>query len=302
MKKWLLGYLLICFSVATQAQSFKPSTELGVFMGTSYYIGDLNENHFELAQPALGLIYRNNLNRRFTLKASAWSGELRGNDKLNNVDTAKINRNLHFRSPIMELSGQIEFNFFEYETGNNRYPFSPFIFTGISFFKHNPQARRYDTENPFDRDGYGTNNEWVELQPLGTEGQNSAHYPQKDPYTLTQIAIPLGVGIKWSLGEKFSLVAEYGMRKTFTDYLDDVGGTYADPQYLAMEDMIAAQLSDRTIALQDFLTNNPTADITVWSQNTDKQRANPNGWNDWYTFAGITLSFKIVKTPKVCQF
>lgn len=302
MKKWLLGCLLICFSVATQAQSFKPSTELGVFIGTSYYIGDLNENHFELAQPALALIYRNNLNRRFTLKASAWSGELRGNDKVNNVDTAKINRNLHFRSPIIELSGQIEFNFFEYETGSNRYPFSPFIFTGISFFKHNPQARRWDTENPFDRDGYATSNEWVELQPLGTEGQNSTHYAEKDPYALTQIAIPLGVGIKWSLGEKFSLVAEYGMRKTFTDYLDDVGGTYADPQYLAMEDMIAAQLSDRTIDLQDFLANNPTADITVWSQNADKQRANPNGWNDWYTFAGITLSFKIVKTPKVCQF
>jgi len=301
MKKWLLGCLLICFSVAIHAQSFKPSTEVGIFMGTSYYIGDLNENHFELAQPALGLIYRNNLNRRFTLKGSAWSGELRGNDKINNVDTAKINRNLHFRSPIMEISGQIEFNFFEYETGSNRYPFSPFIFTGISFFKHNPQARRYDTKNPFDRDGYGTSNEWIELQPIGTEGQNSAHYPEKDPYALTQIAIPLGVGVKWSLGEKFSLVAEYGIRRTFTDYLDDVGGLYADPQYLAMEDMIAAQLSDRTIDLQNFLANNPTADITVWSQNAGKQRANPNGWNDWYTFAGITLSFKIVKTPKVCQ-
>ena len=102
-------------------------------MGTSYYIGDLNDNHFELAQPALGLIYRNNLNRRFTLKASAWAGEIRGNDKINNIDTAKIIRNLHFRSPIMELSGQIEFNFFEYETGSKRYPFSPFIFAGISF-------------------------------------------------------------------------------------------------------------------------------------------------------------------------
>ena len=202
IKKLLLGCLVICFSVATQAQSFKPSTEVGVFMGTSYYIGDLNDNHFELAQPALGLIYRNNLNRRFTLKASAWAGEIRGNDKINNVDTAKIIRNLHFRSPIMELSGQIEFNFFEYETGSKRYPFSPFIFSGISFFKHNPQARRWNTENPFDRDGYGSSNEWIELQPLGTEGQNSVHYPGKDPYSLTQIAIPLGVGIKWSLRRK----------------------------------------------------------------------------------------------------
>ena len=37
----------------------------------------------------------------------------------------------------------------------------------------NPQARRYDTDNLFDDDGVGTNNEWVDLQPLGTEGQFS---------------------------------------------------------------------------------------------------------------------------------
>ena len=87
--------MLTCFTVVVQAQTFKPSTEIGAFFGTSYYIGDLNDNHFGLAQPALGLIFRNNLNRRFTLKASAWSGEIRGNDKINNVDTSKIIRNLH---------------------------------------------------------------------------------------------------------------------------------------------------------------------------------------------------------------
>ena len=101
IRNWFLGCFLICFSLEINAQTFKPSTEIGAFMGTSYYIGDLNENHFELAQPAIGLIYRNNLNRRFTLKASAWTGEIRGNDKINNVDTSKIRRNLHFRSPIM---------------------------------------------------------------------------------------------------------------------------------------------------------------------------------------------------------
>ena len=232
IKKWLLGCLVICFSVASQAQSFKPSTELGVFMGTSYYIGDLNDNHFELAQPALGLIYRNNLNRRFTLKASAWAGEIRGNDKINNVDTAKINRNLHFRSPIMELSGQIEFNFLNMKQVTIAILFLHLFLLEFLFSSIIHKQEDMNTENPFDRDGYGSSNEWIELQPLGTEGQNSVHYPGKDPYSLTQIAIPLGVGIKWSLGEKFSLVAEYGIRKTFTDYLDDVGGTYADPQYL----------------------------------------------------------------------
>ena len=81
IKKWLLVCLCACSAHLVNAQSFNPYTEVGVFLGSSYYIGDLNENHFELAQPAVGLIYRNNLNRRFALKASAWSGELRGSDK-----------------------------------------------------------------------------------------------------------------------------------------------------------------------------------------------------------------------------
>ena len=302
IKKLFFLLLAIGFYSATQAQSFKPSSEVGVFLGTSYYMGDLNENHFSQAQPALGLMYRRNFNRRFTLKASAWKGELRGNDKLNNVDTAKINRNLHFKSPVVELSGQVEFNFLPYETGSQKYPFSPFIFTGISFYQFNPQAREFDTQNPFDNDGVGTSNEWVELQPLGTEGQHSTHYPEKDSYLLQQFAIPLGVGFKLSLGEKFSMVAEYGVRKTFTDYLDDVGGTYADPQFLYMENQAAANLSDRTLASQYYMLANPGADITSWTANVGKQRADANNWNDWYVFAGITLSFKIVSTPKVCQY
>ena len=177
-------------------------------------------------------------------------GELRGSDKLNDTDTAKFNRNLHFKTPLYELSGIIEFNFFPYETGSLRYPFTPYIFTGISMFSFNPQARKFDTENPFDNGGNQTNNEWLDLQPLGTEGQYSSQYPEKDPYQALQFAIPIGMGLKASLGDRFSMSVEYGIRKTFTDYLDDVGGFYASPQYLAMESIDAATLSDRSIDLQ----------------------------------------------------
>ena len=119
---------------------------------------------------------------------------------------------------------------------------------------------------------------------------------------LQQFAIPLGVGFKLSLGEKFSMVAEYGIRKTFTDYLDDVGGTYADPFYLNKDDQTAANLADRTLAFQYYLLADPGADISSWTENVGKQRADANNWNDWYVFAGITLSFKIVSTPKACQY
>lgn len=300
IKKLFLLCLIFVTYTSTQAQSFNPTTEIGVQFGGSYYIGDLNDDHFSLTQPAMGIAYRKNLDRRFTLKGAVWAGEIRGNDKINNVDTAKINRNLHFKSPIYEVSGQIEFNFLEYETGNWRFPFSPFVFTGISFFHFNPQARRYDTQNPFDRDGEGTSNPWTELQPLGTEGQNIV--PGKEPYMLSQFSIPLGVGFKLSLGENINMMLEYGIRKTFTDYLDDVSGTYVSPAdlYGHDSDQTTVELSDQSLSLQDYVQNG--GDIKTWDQNTGRNRGNENTWTDWYSFAGLTLSFKIIKTPKVCQY
>lgn len=271
-------------------------------LGTSYYIGDLNDQHLRLARPATAIQYKTNLNRRFAIRGGISAGELRGSDKLNNVDTAKFNRNLHFKSSIYELSGIIEFNFFPYETGNLRYPFTPYIFTGLSMFSFNPQARKFDTDTPFDNDGNQTNNEWLDLQPLGTEGQYSSQYPEKDPYQLIQFAIPIGIGLKASLGNRFSMAIEYGLRKTFTDYIDDVGGTYASPQYLFMENENAANLSDRSNDLQNYIAANPGADITTWTGNTNRNRANENLWDDWYYFAGLTLSYKIYTKPKVCQY
>ncbi len=299
---FILVVIAFSFALNAQSQSIDPYSEVGLMLGSSYYIGDLNDQHFRLAQPASSIQYKTNLNRRFALRGSLSLGEIRGSDKLNDIDTAKFNRNLHFKSSIYELSGVVEFNFFPYETGNKRYPFTPYIFSGFSLFNFNPQARQTDTQNPFDRDGDDSNNPWLDLQPLGTEGQYSTRYPEKDPYQLIQVAIPIGVGLKASLGDNLSIALEYGIRKVFTDYLDDVGGIYASPQYLAMENVDAATLSDRSNALQEFLAANPGADITTWTGNTNRQRANENDWTDWYYFTGLTISYRIYTKPKVCQY
>lgn len=285
----ILTFTGIC--IQSQAQKFDEYAEIGLFGGVAYYLGDLNDEHFTLAQPGAAISYKYNLDRRFTLRGMFLYTELRGSDKLNSNDINKLNRNLHFRSKITELSAMVEFNFLPYETGNYRFPFSPYVFTGISFYQFNPQARTLDTDNPFQNDGDESNNLWVDLQELGTEGQQSSYYPEKDPYLLSQFSIPMGLGIKFSLGDKFSLSAEYGVRMTFTDYLDDVGGTYANPEILNLDNPLAASLSDRSI------NNDPNS-----IGNTDKLRANENKWNDWYVFTGLTLSYKIYRKPKVCQY
>ena len=124
-------------SYITYSQVSDPYSEIGLTIGTSYYIGDLNDQHFKLSRPATAFNYKTNLNRRFAIRGGLSFGEIRGSDKENNIDTAKFNRNLHFKSPLYEFAGIIEFNFFPYETGNKRYPFTPYIFSGLSIFNFN---------------------------------------------------------------------------------------------------------------------------------------------------------------------
>ena len=47
-------------------------------------------------------------------------------------------------------------------------------------------------------------------------------------YKLTQFFIPLGVGAEYAINEDTRLGAEFGYRKLFTDYLDDVSDVYVD--------------------------------------------------------------------------
>ena len=207
----LLIITSLVFNLASTAQQFKPNTEVGLLLGTSYYLGDLNTTHFKQASATAGLIIRKNIDKRFVYKAEVMYLNIKS-DERQSSDTIALNRGLHFRSPIYELSGQIEFNFLPYQSGNPLYTWTPFVYTGISIFSFNPQAENI-------------NGEWVDLQELGTEGQGTTtefNGNTRSKYSLIQFAVPIGGGLKIAINENFNIVLEYGARKTFTDYLDDV--------------------------------------------------------------------------------
>lgn len=95
-----------------------------------------------------------------------------------------------------------------------------------------------------------------------------------------QFAAPFGVGIKAGISQRIGLVIDWGMRFTLTDYLDDVSKDYVNPLLLAAErGPVAAALSDRS------LSPDPGGNI-------GRQRGN-SLTRDWYSFAGITLSYKL---------
>lgn len=252
--------ILIVFAFFHFISLYAQRNEIGLFLGTSYYLGDLNPSkQFFLAKPAGGLIYRYVFDRRWAIKMSGLYGTVYGDDSKAKFNTV---RNLSFKSPIFEISSQLELNFLPYATGNTEKEyFTPYIFGGISVFSFNPKAKYNGT--------------WYNLQPLGTEGQGTSVYGTS-PYSLTKISFPFGLGFKYSVGKNVCIGAEWGLRKTTTDYLDDVSTTYADPVILSAENTpIAAVLADRSGT----------------ANNTGLQRGN-SGTKDWYSFAGAFVTFK----------
>jgi hypothetical protein len=141
------------------------------------------------------------------------AGKLEGQDRLNR-DYLQI-RNLSFYTGVQEAALSLHYSILSLES----YRVTPYVFGGASFFHF----------NPYTRDQAGNN---VHLQPLGTEGQGLAAYPNKKMYSLNQIALDFGGGIKFRLTDGINLIAEMNQRKTMTDYLDDVSGSYADPNDL----------------------------------------------------------------------
>ena len=264
----LLFIVALATGFSAMAQQFRPNTEIGILLGTSYYLGDLNTNHFNQPSFAAGLIIRKNIDRRFTYKAEVMYLNIKS-DERNSDDEIANDRGLHFKSPIYELSGQVEFNFLPFQPENPLYTWTPYVYTGVSIFNFNPKA-----ENQF--------GEFVDLQELGTEGQGTTLFPDRDKYSLIQYAIAMGGGFKIAVNPSFNIILEYGIRKTFTDYLDDVSTTYPG----SLLDM-----TDEAIYMSD-----PSS-----SHNLGEERGDPEK-KDWYSFAGITLSFKLNNNTKGCDY
>lgn len=264
LKYIILAFILLISGVSnSQTENFRSRSSFGFMVGGSYYIGDLNHfYHFRRTNLSAGVIYRYYLNSRLALRGGIRYGTVEGYDS-DAKNSFQQNRNLSFQSDIYEVTGGLEFNYKNYKLGNTDYFFSPYMFIDLGVFRMNPQTEY--------------NGELIDLQPIGTEGQGSS-LSDKNPYNLTQLVIPLGVGFKMNLGKKAAVSFEYGIRKTFTDYLDDVGaGNYIDPTELAQENGdIASRLSDPSLGSTPMVGS----------------RGN-SSTKDWYSMFGVMFTFSL---------
>lgn len=285
-RRFLYTVLLFVAVLVTPFREIKSqNSEIGACVGTMFYLGDLNQTKLfklNLKDKSLnqlhiagGFMYRYNISPRFAFKADFLFGKVSSSD----VGTDMANRNFNFFSPITEFSAELELNFFELynTTGKNR--FSPYIFAGITLFSFNPQTLY--------------NDEIYELHSLGTEGQGLEGGPK--PYSLTSAAIPFGIGIKATIGRYFAIGAEWGMRWTFTDYLDDVGGRYYDNDALrANYGNLVADLADRSPEILDVEGNPLPRHVEGHARGNETT-------NDAYSFACITLTVKFGNEDRACR-
>ncbi len=236
--------------------------------GFSNYSGDMQEKRFTLNQANLtvgaGIAYE--IIPKIHLRGELQYGKVSADDK-KGVRQLLRERNLNFRSPIIEGSFLVDYSFSDLKSGKN---FTPYVFAGVAIYKF----------NPYTFDSLGNK---YRLRNLGTEGQGLPEYPDRHPYKLTQFAIPFGGGIRFRINDNTYLGYEIGLRALFTDYLDDVSTTYADPTALLRDrGPKAVELAYRTREIKSD-ANYPIGG----------PRGGPE-FKDWYYFSTIRLSIGLM--------
>lgn len=302
MKKTILliltGILILPIITYSQSNRWKRTRyEIVGGVGITTFMGDLgggndashfiSDYDFSSQRPLLQAGFRYKILEPLAAKASLSYGWVSGSDaKSDNI--YRQDRNLSFRSPIVEFGTQIEYSIIK-EPASHRYSLrkgrkfslkyvtiNTYVFTGIAGFWFNPKGLD---------DGPGGDNKWHALQPLGTEGQGLIEGRKK--YSRLQLAIPLGIGFKYAITRNISVGAEFGARYTFTDYIDDVSTTYVDPNWLQSVDELAYRLADKSIQTND--ESDPLPNVSYGAGN---QRGESK-YNDFYMFSLVTVSYKL---------
>jgi opacity protein-like surface antigen len=260
----LLFVSLFCFSCYL---SFSQ-VHIGVFGGIGNYEGDLINSVYvgKLTRVAVGVTGEYELSNKLSLRAGFTFAQIAGDDQYNSKEYLKL-RNINFESNIAEFSLVAQYYTFGFD--NRRW--SPYVFGGLAVYHFNPYILT-------------TNDEKIFLKPLSTEGQGLAAYPESKPYSLTQLALPFGAGVKYALNDNIRIGAEIGLRKLFTDYLDDISTNYVDENDLRAErGDLAVQVAYRG---DEVAGGNPNYPAKGAQRGGVDQK-------DWYYLTGLTVSFRL---------
>jgi hypothetical protein len=187
----ILIYLTLVFFFATPDLSAQRWTLVGT-SGLNLYKGDVSDwkflpslNQFKVISTALKFNVRYQRRQAFAYRAQISLGRISGAG-MNNPGPNVAFNTAAFRSPLVEFSGIMDYNFLDYQTDRKIRNWTPYLYGGVSYLFANPSGGTLPSTTPF--------------------------------FTW---AIPYGVGIKYQLSPRFGIQWEFGSSKTFTDVLDN---------------------------------------------------------------------------------
>lgn len=208
--------------------------DYGMSVGVSNYLGDIGgkektrrdfmaDMKFAKTRWNVGGFARYKVHQKVSVKVALDYLRIEGDDKLS-TNPGRNGRNLNFRNDMFDLAVTGQLFFYEDNDLGNTYRFKngfrAYFFAGLGAYYSNPKALY--------------NGEYVKLRPLKTEGV---------AYSPVGINIPMGIGFYFTIHKKHRIGYEFNYRTTFSDYLDDISRTYADPTGMTPE---GAALSNRT--------------------------------------------------------
>ena len=250
MKKMLL--IVVCLPCISYAQNFHFAGRLGL----AGYQGDLKAHAVSLSQTKLmgSIGVRYDLSEHLSARSYLTLTSLKADDK---KGTASMQlRNLNFQTKLFDWELTAQYNIFSL---NDKW-WTPYVFAGVGLYHYNPYTKDNSGKKTF-------------LKPLSTEGEGFINGVKN--YKLTNFSLPIGIGIDYALNENMRLGFEFGYRKIFTDYLDDVSKNYVDENAL---------LTARGQTAVDLAWRGDEVNGAPYPA-AGYQRGNPNQKDGYYYFA-----------------
>ncbi|UII27870.1 porin family protein [Fulvivirga maritima] len=184
----ILGFPFFIYLLLLSAGAQAQETEVGFGLGGFKYSGDLSRGiNLNSIKPAGTVFFRSNISSAVSFRIGATAGQLSGSDSKTPIDIFADQRDASFDIFLFEASTVFEYHFLKWRE-QTMLRWTPYFFGGIAIF--------------------------------GVSGMDE----KPEEYSNVQPSIPFGLGIKYILNPKWYLGVEFGARKTFFDYLDNVSG------------------------------------------------------------------------------
>jgi len=310
--RMLRGILALGFSIAafTQVKAQSPQEMIeprGFSIGTNFGMTDMwgdvgtksivdhynNDKYWKKPMFMGGLYVRYTIHPAVALRLGVNYGTLYATDEWNEHAANKASdpskddaaqryiRNQDAKTNVWEGNLLVEINPFRFnvESGLAKKRFQPYLLAGVGGFHY----RTFSS----DIDRVTREAKWVDITDLHLEGQGWDFNGAPKQPSSWQLSVPLGVGVRWDIGNQLGLGIEYMWRMTFTDYLDGVSDRYIDPNMYAQhmpadKAALAADIADKSWVIVD----------PNYKHQPGELRGNKSN-NDSYSTISITFFYKI---------